>query len=83
MKGNCPICGKEIDETEYSQNNGCCTPCFNKKLEINKVYLQIKEDTLTECRGFIEVEKQAEFLLKWKNLLYPLDLSDFGDGKIG
>jgi len=31
MKGYCPECNKEIDETEFSQFRGMCNACFERK----------------------------------------------------
>ncbi|MCP4761403.1 MAG: hypothetical protein GY870_06450 [archaeon] len=34
MKGYCPNCEQEIDETEYMQFNGLCIECAEKLQEI-------------------------------------------------
>ncbi len=34
MKGYCPNCEREIDETEYMQFNGLCVKCSEELKEI-------------------------------------------------
>lgn len=36
MKGECPVCKKEIDETEYMQNSGMCYTCSSNRKPKNR-----------------------------------------------
>jgi len=82
MKGFCPECNKEIDETEYTQFKGICNACAEKK-NLRELILRLKFKlmrislTLNTLRALDQLDNsELIYYLNIRMLVHTLEIYD-------